>query len=69
MTQINSRYALETNGEASFRVVDLYRQTVVGDFWSTQGCWAFQLEDGRSRFGGYTKVFASLKRMLAKVGA
>lgn len=64
MTKLNARYALEANGDASYRIIDLYRQIQIGDFWSVCGAWTFQLNDGRARFGGYNKVLKSLKLML-----
>lgn len=64
MAKINARFALETNGENSFRIIDLYKQEQVGDFWSVSGLWTFTLNDGRARFGGYAKVLRSLKLML-----
>jgi hypothetical protein len=64
MEKINARYGLESNGETSFRIIDCYKQEVTGDFWSSNGTWVFQLNDGRSRMGGYTKVLKSMKLML-----
>jgi hypothetical protein len=65
MEKLNARYGLETNGEG-FRVIDIYKQEAIGDFWPFNGTWALQLTDGRSRFGGYRQVMKSMKLMLRK---
>jgi hypothetical protein len=67
MRSIDQRHVLDDSETSDFnysRIVDRRTSAVAGLWWKQGDAYAFQLEDGRARFGGYAPVMKSLKAML-----